>query len=50
MHENRETSSLAARKRSSPAGEGNSCKTGMNGDEESDRAVVCAEQRVAQEG
>jgi RNA-directed DNA polymerase len=40
MHENRETSSLAARKRSSPAGEGGSRATGMNGDEESDGVVV----------
>jgi len=38
MHENRETSSLAAH--SSPAGEGDSRKTGMNGGEESDGAVV----------
>jgi group II intron reverse transcriptase/maturase len=40
MHENRETSSLAARQRSSPAGEGGSRATGMNGDEESDGVVV----------
>jgi hypothetical protein len=40
MHENRETSSLAARKRSSPAGEGDSRETGMNGGEESDGVVV----------
>ena len=40
MHENRETSSLAARQRSSPAGEGDSRATGMNGDEESDGVVV----------
>jgi RNA-directed DNA polymerase len=40
MHENRETSSLAARKRSSPAGEGDSRTTGMDGGEESDGVVV----------
>lgn len=40
MHENRETSSLAERKRISPAGEGKSRTSGMNGDEESDRAIV----------
>jgi len=40
MHENRETSSLAARQRSSPAGEGDSRETGMNGGEESDGVVV----------
>jgi len=40
MHENRETSSLAARQRSSPAGEGGSRKSGMNGGEESDGVVV----------
>jgi retron-type reverse transcriptase len=45
MHENRETSSLAAGKPSqgepgSPAGKGDSRKTGMNGGEESDRAIV----------
>jgi len=39
MHENRETSSPAA-KLSSPAGEGASRKPGMHGDEESDRAIV----------
>ena len=40
MHENRETSSLTERKRISPAGEGVSRTSGMNGDEESDRAVI----------
>ena len=46
MHENRETSSPAAGKPSqsgqpgSPAGKGDSRKTGMNGGEESDRAIV----------
>lgn len=40
MHENRETSSLAARQRSSPAGEGPGRKTGVNGGEESDGVVV----------
>ena len=40
MHENRETSSLAASDRGSPAGEDSSRTTGMNGDEESDGVVV----------
>ena len=40
MHENRETSSLAVSSPGSPAGEGERRKTGMNGGEESDRAVV----------
>jgi RNA-directed DNA polymerase len=40
MHENRETSSLVARQRSSPAGEGQGRKTGVNGGEESDGVVV----------
>lgn len=40
MHENRETSSLTVAGTGSPAGEGDSRTTGMNGDEESDRTVV----------
>jgi hypothetical protein len=40
MHENRETSSLAAGSSGSPAGEGDSRTPGMNGGEESDRTVV----------
>jgi group II intron reverse transcriptase/maturase len=44
MHENRETSSLAAGKRSSPAGKGDSRTTGMNGEEESDRIVLSMNQ------
>jgi RNA-directed DNA polymerase len=40
MHENRETSSLAASDRGSPAGEDRSRKTGTNGGEESDGVVV----------
>jgi group II intron reverse transcriptase/maturase len=40
MHENRETSSLAERKRISPAGEGSSRTSGTHGGEESDRAIV----------
>lgn len=40
MHENRETSLLAARQRSSPAGKGESHETGMNDGEESDGVVV----------
>ena len=39
MHENRETSSLSAIL-GSPAGEGQGRTTGMNGNEESDRAIV----------
>jgi group II intron reverse transcriptase/maturase len=40
MHENRETSSLAAPVTGSPAGEGQGRNFGMNGGEESDHAVV----------
>jgi group II intron reverse transcriptase/maturase len=40
MHENRETSLPAASDRGSPAGEGRSRTTGMNGGEESDGVVV----------
>jgi len=40
MHENRETSSLAASNTGSPAGEGESRTSGMNGGEESDGVVV----------
>jgi RNA-directed DNA polymerase len=40
MHENRETSSLAASSRGSPAGKGNRHTTGMHGDEESDGVAV----------
>ena len=40
MHENRETSSPAGRQRSSPVRKGDSRTPGMNGGEESDRAVV----------
>jgi group II intron reverse transcriptase/maturase len=40
MHENRETSSLAASGTGSPAGKGNRRTTGMNGGEESDGVVV----------
>jgi RNA-directed DNA polymerase len=40
MHENRETSWLAASNTGSPAGKGESRTTGMNGGEESDRAEV----------
>jgi RNA-directed DNA polymerase len=40
MHENRETSSLAASNSSSPAGKGASHTIGMNGGEESDGVVV----------
>jgi RNA-directed DNA polymerase len=40
MHENRETSSLAAPSWGSPAGEGGSRTSGAHGGEESDRAVV----------
>ena len=40
MHENRETSSLAALVQGSPAGKGDSRTSGMNGGEESDGVVV----------
>jgi RNA-directed DNA polymerase len=40
MHENRETSSLAASKTGSPAGEGDSRTSGMNGGKESDGVTV----------
>jgi len=40
MHENRETSSLAASNTGSPAGEGESRTTGTHGGEESDGVVV----------
>jgi RNA-directed DNA polymerase len=40
MHENRETSSSTVGSRGSPAGEGDSRNTGMNGGEESDGVVV----------
>ena len=50
MHENRETSSLPEGN-----GAGRSVKaldrtTDMNGGEESDGGIVCAEQRIVQEG
>ena len=50
MHENRETSLPTERESGSPAGEGESRTSGTHGNEESDRAVVCAEQRMSQEG
>src|SRR6187431_2364471 len=40
MHENRETSSSTVSKKGSPAGEGKSRNTGVNGGEESDGVVV----------
>ena len=40
MHENRETSLLTGHQRTSPAGEGESHTTGVNGNEESDGVVV----------
>jgi hypothetical protein len=40
MHENRETSSLTAPLKGSPAGEGRCRTPGMHGDEESDRAIL----------
>ena len=48
MHENREASVLAAL--SSPVQEGVEPKLDMNGTEESESAVVCAEQRIAHGG
>ena len=40
MHENRETSSSTVSTKGSPAGEGDSRNTGVNGGEESDGVVV----------
>ena len=40
MHENRETSLLAVQNNGSPAGEGESRTSGMNGGEESDGVAV----------
>ena len=48
MHENQETSDLAAL--SSPVQEGVEPKLDMNESEESESAVVCAEQRIAHGG
>ena len=48
MHENQETSVLAAS--SSPALEGEKPKLGVYDTEESESAVVCAEQLIAHEG
>ena len=51
MHENRETSEApAVQKGGRPAGEGSGRTTRVHASEESDRGVVCAEQRVVQEG
>jgi len=51
MHENRETSSSTdSDNKVSPAGKGNSHNAGMHDGEESDRAVLCAEQHIAHEG
>ncbi len=48
MHENRETSLVPAQ--ADRSGKANSHKPGMHAREESDCAVVCAEQRVDREG
>ena len=51
MHENRETWPAAvARYGGSPVGEGESRKAHRQAGQESDSGVVCAEQRIAQEG
>ena len=51
MHENRETSEMPeAKDRDRPAGEGKSRAARVHVFEESDSGIVCAEQRVAQEG
>ena len=49
MHENRETSALTAVGQPGP-GRGKTSKLGMNDEEESESAVVCAEQLIAHEG
>ena len=48
MHENWETSRVSAQ--ADRSGKVNNHKPDMHAQEESDCAVVCAEQRVAQEG
>ena len=48
MHENRETSMVS--ERSDRSGKANSHNPDMHAAEESDRAIVCAEQRIVQEG
>ena len=48
MHENREASVVS--ERSDRSGKARSRKPDMYAAEESDRAVVCAEQRIVQEG
>jgi hypothetical protein len=51
MHENRETSETPeADPRDRPAGEGKSRTTRVHVFEESDSGIVCAEQRIVQEG
>ena len=51
MYENRETSELSGCGSGADRPEkADSRKTGANGTEESDCAVVCAEQRIVQEG
>ena len=51
MHENRETSELpAAQPDGRTAGEGSGRTARMYGSEESDSGIVCAEQRIVQEG
>ena len=49
MHENREASVLAAAGQSGP-GRGKTSKLGVYDTEESESAVVCAEQLIAHEG
>ena len=51
MHENRESSGMPVGKvNGRPAGEGDSHTARMDVLEESERGIVCAEQRVVQEG
>jgi hypothetical protein len=50
MHENRETSETPAAQDSRTAGEGSGRTTRVHVSEESDRGIVCAEQRIVQEG
>jgi hypothetical protein len=50
MHENRETSEAPAGYTGRTAGEGSGRTARANASEESDSGIVCAEQRVVQEG
>ena len=50
MHENRETSDVPASSNSRTAGEGSGRNARVYAPEESDSGIVCAEQRIVQEG